>query len=196
MVETKSKFCKNCGREVALDGEFCPQCGLSLSEQEIIVGYSTNVYVGGTLGSPNGMLLFTTDRVVVTKGTTGYVLIPGFNPREEGLLFSVGFKMGTALAGKDKAQAASKISEARDKRPYIDALIKQDKKNFAVLYPEIEQIRVKLPGRLTKGNVTLKTTTGERMIHIGTQGVTGGMKADWGFLTNPPSKLADKLIVK
>jgi hypothetical protein len=60
----------------------------------------------------------------------------------------------------------------------------------------IAQIRVKLPGGLTKGKVTLKMTTGEKVINISNRGVVGAIKDDWAFLKAPPPKLANKLIVE
>ena len=77
------KFCKNCGRNVSLNGQLCARCGADLGAPEernvlqdgvtgeVVVGYTSGVGLGGIFGFANGVLLFTTDRTVVAKASSG-----------------------------------------------------------------------------------------------------------------------------
>jgi hypothetical protein len=181
------KFCKNCGRKVTLNGQFCAGCGADLGavtsagrtsmspSEETIVGYTSHVFLGSSLlGMPSGVLLFTTDRMVVAKAS-GKAGLAAF-----GLI-------GYTLQVRSKAE---KMAGAE-----IDNLLLENKKNYAIPYSEIRKLRVKQPGSLTKGNVTITTAQGEQIVKISNRGV-GVIKDDWEFLKSPPPKLARKLVVE
>jgi|BarGraNGADG00312_1021997.scaffolds.fasta_scaffold01699_8 hypothetical protein len=179
------KFCENCGRNVSLNGQLCARCGADLSEPgesnvqddgkgETVVGYTSHAIFGGRLATPSGVLLFTTDRMVAAKGSG------------KGGFAALGV-IGYTLQVRSQAE---KMASAQ-----MDELLLENKKNFAVPYPEITKLHVKLPGGLTRGKVTLKTAQGEKVIIISNRGV-GVVKDDWAFLKSPPPKLAGKIVVE
>jgi len=181
------KFCKNCGRKVTLNGQLCALCGADLGEvtsaggtslspgEETIVGYTSHVFLGSSLlGMPSGVLLFTTDRMVVAKAS-GKAGIAAF-----GLI-------GYTLQVRSQAE---KMAGAE-----IDKLLLENKKNYAIPYSGIRKLRVLRPGSLTQGKVTITTAQGEKIVKISNRGV-GVIKDDWEFLKSPPPKLAGKLVVE
>jgi len=187
-ADTKFKFCKNCGRKVSLNGQLCARCGADLGppeEQnvpqdavsaEIVVGYTSHVFLGGSLGTANGVLLFTTDRTVMAKASGGFVA--------QKIALGV---IGYAIELRSHAERMAGSTK-------IDEILSENKKNYAIPHSAITQLRVKLPGALTKGSVTLTTAQGEKVFKISNRGAFGVVKDDWGFLKSPPSKLAGKLV--
>ena len=133
------------------------------------------MFLGGIFGFANGVLLFTTDRTVVAKASSG-----------------LGEKIGLGVIGY--AMGLSAHAERMAASTQIDEILFENKKNYAIPHSEITQLRVKLPGALTIGRVTFTTAHGENVFKIGNKGV-GIMKDDWRFLKSPPPKLARKLVI-
>ena len=141
MAETNFKFCTTCGRKVALNAQFCAGCSADLGapeEQhvqqdavtgEAVVGWTSGVVIGNRWGTPNQMLLFTTDRTVVAKTSS---VASGLRSQAERM--TKGAQFGV-----------------------VDEILSENEKNYAILHSEITQLRVKLPRVLRRIRVTLTT---------------------------------------
>jgi hypothetical protein len=141
MAETNFKFCTTWGRKVALNAQFCAGCGADLGapeEQhvqqdavtgEAVVGWTSGVVIGNRWGTPNQMLLFTTDRTVVAKTSS---VASGLRSQAERM--AKGAQFGV-----------------------VDEILSENEKNYAILHSEITQLRVKLPRVLRRIRVTLTT---------------------------------------
>ena len=151
-----------------------------MENKEEIVGYVANVYQGWS--SSTISLFFTTNRVIVAK-----ILGSGTNV---GSYFAGGV-IGGALAAK---HSQNKTAEFKALSPEI--ILSKDKKNYAVPYSEIIQIKMKKPGTFSGGHVEIKATNGEQKFKLTNKGAFEVNKYDFSFVPNLPSTVRDKIVME
>ncbi len=158
MADTNFKFCTACGRKVALNAQFCAGCSADLSGGgDKILGCIDNT---STRGSSRTSLVFTTNRIIVaeTESSAMELLSTGFVTRP--------------LAGLARGKTER---EFRTSNP--EEILGANKKNYAIPYSEITQLRVRKPtGSWTRGlkhgGVTLATRLEEKAFKLIGSGVT------------------------
>ena len=184
------KFCKNCGRKVSLNGQLCARCGADLGEGadlseggggEAIVGSIDNVK---TTDNTRISLVFTSNRVIVAETQ----------------------RAATALLGAGLLTVRLSAGEARDEkeRKFLtstpEEIIGAYKKNYAIPYSEITQLRVRKPivSRMwgTKpGRIALVTSLGVKEFKLVyyKKEMERTLESLWSKLRN---RLGHKLIIE
>jgi len=187
------KYCAKCKRKVSLKGQLCSVCGTDFGPtgevntpsrvfgEEVAIGYTSHVKMGsGRLAPINGMLLFTTKRIIALKGSgkTGLAALAAFGP---------------ILWHHQIGSRAKKATQAN-----FDELLLKNRENFAVPYSDIWQLRVKLTTSFMGGwsKVTIGTINGDIELRIAANTTGSMVKDDWGFLQSPPLGLAGKIIIE
>jgi RNA polymerase subunit RPABC4/transcription elongation factor Spt4 len=133
---TQFKFCKNCGRKVALNAKFCAGCGADLSEGggggEKILSSLNNV---ATKDGTKTTLLFTTNRIIVAQ-----TLSRRADLASSAVPSVVGILVGAALR-----ESARRKQEQETRTLNLEEIVGAHKKNYAIPYSEITQLRVRKP---------------------------------------------------
>jgi hypothetical protein len=225
MADTNVKFCTACGRKVDLDAHFCAWCDADLRANEehnvqqdavtgeAVVGWASGVVIGDKWGYGTRMLLFTTDRMVVAYANEHAYKVAQYKDeidqhewQAERMAF--GRETGKMLSKNIPYQELHSHPVFRS-RQIVDDLVSANKKNYAIPYSEITQLRVKLPTVSHRGLVTLTTAEGENVFRIVQKAiplkiVSSSTQAspyfnpypgDWEFLKSPPPELEGKLVI-
>jgi hypothetical protein len=157
------KFCKNCGRKVSLNGQFCSQCGANLGTKEGdglkgpilgVVGsvIPTHDASGARLKNPPTLsMIFTDNKIVLMhmeppkdqSGKAGKAALAG--------IATFGAPGGAAVRGVFniyQIHTAGKAYEEFTKaiKSYDpDELLSSDARNYAIPYADIKMIEMKRP---------------------------------------------------
>jgi hypothetical protein len=104
---------------------------------EMVIGYTSNVLMGGWWSTFNGMLLFTTKRMVAAKA--------------HGL-------WGADRLWRGYLETGLQVD--------VEELLFKHDDNFAVPYEEMIELRVTKPGLFHMGKVSVQTARGEKVMRI------------------------------
>ena len=99
---------------------------------EEIIGVTGGASLGSGFRSKIYYLLFTSSRVIVAKGGSGFMQSLGFFSGSPGLI------LGSALKDKKKSEELSKLSPGE--------VLASDKDNFEIPYSDVTKVEVKKPG--------------------------------------------------
>ena len=147
MADKNFKFCTACGRKVALSAKFCAECGADLSGgSEKILGCIDNTR---TRGSNRTSLVFTTNRIIVAETES----------------FALEILSGLPVT-RWPVSGARRKKEREFHTLNPEEVLGANKKNYAIPYSEITQLRVRKPtgswGGLKNATVTLATRLEEK----------------------------------